>query len=294
MRTFLSILLIALGIAAAVVYTSAFIVRQNQQALVLDFGRFSRLETEPGLKFMIPLVQTVRFFDRRIVDLDTQPNLVIASDQKQLMVDAFVRYRIDNALTFFQKLKTESNADSQISNSLQSSMRSVLGNATFLDIVRNRREELMALITTQLKRQANEFGVEIIDVRIKRADLPQQNRESVFQRMKTERQREANEFRAQGEEQARRIKATADREATVIRAEASRKGEIMRNTIFASAYNRDPDFFAFYRSMQAYENSFKAGDTRLLLSPDSEFFRYFNDPSGKGFPAAAKPVLTTP
>jgi modulator of FtsH protease HflC len=295
MRTFLSVLLIGLGIAAAVVYTSAFIVRQNQQALVFEFGRFSRLETEPGLKFLIPIVETVRFFDRRIVDLDTQPRPVIASDQKQLMVDTFVRFRIDNALTFYQKLRTESNAESQIVNSLESSMRSVLGNATFLDIVKNRREELMGLITEQLKRQAKEFGVEIIDVRIKRADLPQQNRESVFQRMKTERQREAADFRAQGEEQARRIKATADRQATVIRAEASRKGEILRgegdgerNTIFASAYNRDPDFFAFYRSMQAYENSFKAGDTRLLLAPDSEFFRYFNDPNGKSLPTGAK------
>ncbi len=288
MRAFLSVVMIALAAAALAAYSSMFIVHQNQQALVLEFGKQKRVVTEPGLNWMIPFVQTVRFFDKRILNLETQPRPIIAADQKQLIVDTFVRYRISNALQFYQTLRSENAAASQITNSLESSMRSVLGSATFLDIVKNRREELMKQITEQLTRQAKEFGVEIVDVRLKRADLPQQNRESVFQRMKTERQREAAEFRAQGEEQARRIKATAEREATVIRAEAARKGEIMRgegdgqrNTIFAAAYNRDPDFFAFYRSMQAYETSMKKGDTRLLLSPDSEFFRYFKDPSGR-------------
>lgn len=295
MRTALGVVLALLGLAAAGVYFSLFIVHQNEQALVLEFGKPKRQITEPGLHWKIPVVESVDFFDKRILDLDTQTQEVTASDQKRLVVDAFARYRITDPLRFYQTVRDERMVRSRLGPIVESSIRRVLGAATFQDVVKDKREELMKRIALQVNGEGKDFGLEVVDVRLKRADLPEQNSKNIFDRMRAERQREAAEFRAEGAAAANRIRATADREATVIKAEATKKGELLRgdgdaerNRIFNDAFGRDPEFFGFYRSMQAYEAGIKAGDTRMLLSPDSEFFRYFNAPSGVMPPAQPK------
>ena len=288
MRAFLALLIIVAGLAVVAIYASAYIVHQNEQALVLRFGEPKRVVTTPGLNWKMPLVDSVEIYDKRILDLDSQPQEVTASDQKRLVVDSFARYRIVDPLKFYQTLRYEEGVRSRLGPIVESALRRVLGAATFQDLVRDKREDLMKRIAAVVNEEGAEFGLEVVDVRIKRADLPEQNSKSVFDRMRAERQREAAEFRAQGTAEANRIRATADREATVIRAEATRKGEELRgggdaerNRIYAEAYSRDPEFFEFYRSMQAYEHGLKSNDTRLLISPDSEFFKYFSDPHGK-------------
>jgi len=292
MRGFLAFLVILIGLAAVTVYFSAYIVHQTEQALVLRFGEPKRVVKDPGLKWRWPVVDQVEVYDKRILDLDTAPQEAIAKDQKRLVVDAFARYKIVDPLKFYQTLRYQDGVRSRLGPIIESSLRQVLGSATFVDIVRDKRAELMKRIAIQVNQEGEEFGLQVIDVRMKRADLPEQNSKAVFDRMRAERQREAAEFRAEGAAAANRIKATADREATVIKAEASRKGEetrgagdAERNRIYADAYTRDRDFFEFYRSMQAYEKGLKSEDTRLLLSPDSEFFKYFTDPSGSSRPA---------
>ncbi len=297
MRSFLAVLVIALGIAAAGVYTSAFIVHQNEQALFLRFGEPKHVIREPGLYWKVPVVDTVDYFSKLVLDLDTQPQEVTASDRKRIVVDAFARYRIIDPLLFYQSVRDERNVRTRLAPILESALRRVLGESSFQDVVRDKREELMKRIATQVNTEGKDFGLEVVDVRIKRADLPTQNRNSVFDRMRAEREREAAEFRAQGVAEANRIQATADRDVTVIKAEASRKGEQIkgegdgeRNRIYAEAYGRDADFFGFYRSMQAYEQGLKSGDTRLVISPDSEFFKYFQSPNGRpSQPAAPAP-----
>jgi membrane protease subunit HflC len=304
MRILLGIILALLGAAAAAAYFALFIVHQNEQALVLEFGKPKRVISKPGLHWKIPVVESVDYFDKRILDLDTQPQEVTASDQKRIVVDAFARYRITDPLRFYQTVRDERVVRSRLGPIVESSIRRVLGATTFLDLVRDKREELMKRIAQQVNTEGKDFGLEVVDVRIKRADLPEQNSKNIFDRMRAERQREAAEFRAEGAAAANRIRATADREATVIKAEATKKGELLRgegdalrNKVFADAFGKDPDFFAFYRSMQAYETGIKAGDTRLLLSPDSEFFRYFNSPGGNaaggGRPEATSQPSTT-
>ena len=206
------------------------------------------------------------------------------------MVDAFARYRITDPLKFYQTVG-EAGANSQLAILLNSALRSVLGGATLVDVVRNMREQLMSQVRGQLDHEAQQFGIAVVDVRIRRADLPEQNSQAVYQRMQTERQREAAEFRAQGSQKSQEIRAKADRDVTVLLADATSQaeqirgqGDSERNRIFADAYNRDPGFFAFYRSMQAYEKSMQHGDTRLVLRPDSDFFRYFSDPAGRPAP----------
>ena len=291
MRAFLAFLVVLLGAAAAAVYASAFIVHQNEQALVLEFGKPKRVVQQPGLHWKLPLVETVDIFDKRILDLDTQAQEVTASDQKRLIVDAFARYKIVDPLKFYQTLRSEGQVRSRLGPIVESAMRRALGASTFQDVVRDKREALMKRIAANVNEEGRDFGLEVVDVRIKRADLPEQNQKSVFERMRAERQREAAEFRAQGVGESNRITATADREVTIIKAEATRKGEELRgegeaerNRIFAEAFGRDPDFFAFYRSMQAYEQGLKPGDTRLVISPDSDFFKYFADPLGAAAP----------
>lgn len=293
MRTFFAVILLILGAAAAAAYASLFIVHQNQQAIVLRFGDPRKIITEPGLNWKIPGMETVEFFDKRILDLDTAPQEVTVSDQKRLVVDAFTRYRIVQPLKFYQTVRGIQNVRSTLGPIVDSSMRRVLGGVPFQDVVRDRREDLMKRIAKQVNEEGKEFGIEVVDVRIKRADLPRANAQFVFARMKAEREREAAEFRAEGAAAANRIRATADREVTVLTAEATRKseqlrgeGDAERNRIFADAFGKDPDFFAFYRSMQAYDASMMAKGTRMLLSPDSEFFRYFNNPLGQ--PGQAK------
>ncbi len=292
MRGFLAFLVILIGLAAVTVYFSAYIVHQTEQALVLRFGEPKRVVKNPGLKWRWPVIDQVEIYDNRILDLDTAPQEAIAKDQKRLVVDAFARYKIVDPLKFYQTLRYQDGVRSRLGPIVESSLRQVLGSATFVDIVRDKRAELMKRIAIQVNQEGEEFGLQVIDVRMKRADLPEQNSKAVFDRMRAERQREAAEFRAEGAAAANRIKATADRQATVIKAEASRKGEetrgagdAERNRIYADAYTRDRDFFEFYRSMQAYEKGLSSEDTRLLLSPDSEFFKYFTDPSGGSRPA---------
>lgn len=291
MRTLLLFVLGLFVISAIGLYSSAFIIHQNEQALILRFGDPVNVITKPGLNWRIPIVDTVEVFDKRILDLDATPQELTAVDQKRLVVDAFARYRISNPLEFYKTMRYQAAVPSRLNPIVESSLRGVLGGATFAEIVREKREELMVKIASQVNAQAKSLGLEIVDVRIKRADLPEQNAKSVFDRMRAEREREAAEFRSQGTAESNRIRATADREVTVLKAEATRKGEQLRgegdaerNRIFAEAFTKDQDFFGFYRSMQAYEAAMKAGDTKLLLSPDSMFFKYFNDPSSTMLP----------
>ncbi len=297
-RTALSVVLFLIGLAAVSAYLSLYTVHQTQQALVLEFGKPKRLVTDPGLRYKIPFIQNVVYFDKRLLDLDSAPQEVIASDQKRLVVDAFARWRITDPLLFYQTVFDERGARSRLGAFLEASLRRVLGSSNFEAVVRDERNALMAKITNQMNTEAQGLGVTVLDVRIKRADLPEANSLAIYRRMQTERQRQAAEIRAQGEEASRRIRATADRQVTVLKAEATGESERIRgagdaekNRVFAAAFGRDPDFFAFYRSMQAYEGALKAGDTRMLLSPDSQFFQYFNDAGAMPVPA---PATATP
>ena len=290
MRTnFIGGIVAVIAVAALIVgYSSLFTVYQTQQALVIRLGQPVRVISEPGLNFKAPFIDSVVHIDKRILDLEAPPQEVIASDQKRLVVDAFARYRIKDPLRFYQTLGSINGANSQLSILLNSALRRVLGEVTFTHVVRDQRADLMARIRELVDHEATTYGIQVVDVRIRRADLPEQNSQAVYQRMQTERQREAAEFRAQGAQRAQEIRSRADREVTVLVAEATSKSEQIRgegdgtrNQIFADAFNQDPDFFAFYRSMQAYEQGLKHNDTRMLLKPDSNFFRYFTDPSGK-------------
>jgi modulator of FtsH protease HflC len=282
-------------------YSSLFTVYQTRQALVIRLGEPLRVETKPGLHVKMPLLDSVIYIDKRILDLENASQEVIASDQKRLVVDAFARYRVRNALRFYQTVGSVEGANSRLSPYLNSALRRVLGEATLTHVVRDQREQLMARVREQLDREAQQFGIEVVDVRIRRADLPEQNSQAVYKRMQTEREREAQEFRSQGTQRAQEIRARADRDATVIVAEATSKGEqtrgegdAERNRIFAEAYGKDQDFFAFYRSMQAYDAGLPQGDTRLVIRPDSDFFRYFADPDGKLRSGAAAPAASVP
>ena len=275
--------------AAFVAYLSMFTVHQTRQALVLRFGNPVQQITEAGLNFKWPITDDVVFIDNRILDVESPAQEVIASDQKRLVVDAFARYKITRPLLFYQTVGSVEGANSRLSTLLNSALRRVLGESTLTHVVRDERAALMARVREQLEMEAQAFGIAIVDVRIRRADLPEQNSQAVYQRMQTERQREAAEFRAQGSQRAQEIRARADRDVTVLIAEATAKaeqtrgeGDGERNRIFAEAYGRDTDFFAFYRTMQAYESGLRHNDTRMLLKPDSDFFRFFTDPMGKG------------
>lgn len=295
-------LLVLAIVLIIVVYSSLFTVYQTRQALLVRLGQPVRVVTQPGLNYKIPLIDSVIYIDKRILDLESPAQEVIASDQKRLVVDAFARYRIQDPLKFYQTLGSIAGANSQLAILLNSALRRVLGEATLVQVVRDNREQLMSRVREQLDHEAQSFGISVVDVRIRRADLPEQNSQAVYQRMQTERQREAAEFRAQGSQRAQEIRARADRDVTVLIADATAKaeqtrgeGDAERNRIFAEAFGRDPDFFAFYRSMQAYEAGLRHNDTRMLLRPDSDFFRYFADPSGRmSGDGAAKPPAKAP
>lgn len=287
--------LVLLFLAVIVGYSSIFTVSQTEQALVVRLGRPVDVVSEPGLNFKAPFIDTVISIDKRILDLENPSQEVIASDQKRLVVDAFARYRIKNPLRFYQSIGSIQAANIQLTTLLNAALRRVLGEVTFINVVRDEREGLMTRIRDQLDREADQYGIQLVDVRIRRADLPEQNSQAVYKRMQTEREREAQEFRAQGGQKSQEIRSRADREATVIVAEANSTaeqtrgvGDAERNRLFAEAYGRDPDFFAFYRSMSAYETGLRSNDTRFLLRPDSEFFRFFANPSGHP-PVAAAP-----
>lgn len=297
MRAFFAFILTVLGLGAVLLYASAFIVHQNEQALVLRFGNPQQVITAPGLKWKVPFVDTVDIFDKRILDLDTSAQELNAADQQRLIVDAFARYRITDPLKFYQNVRYVERVRTIVGPLVESEIRRVLGSATLPEIVKTKRETLMKEIAAKVNKEGKDYGLEVVDVRIKRADLPKDNLVRVFERMKADRIREATELRAQGEGEKNRIQANAEREVTVIKANATQKsdeirgeGEATRNRIFAAAFGQDQEFFSFYRSMQAYSQSLKAGDTRMLLSPESEFFRYFQDPAGGRGAAPAAPA----
>ena len=266
----------------ATLFLSIFIVKEVNQAIVLQFGDPKRIILKPGLNFKIPFIQNVVFLDKRVLNLDTPPEEVIASDQKRLIVDAFARFQIIDPLKFYISVGNERVARSRLATIINSRIRNVLGQQKLQTLLSEDRSKQMALIQQGVNNEAENFGIKIVDVRIKRADLPPANSEAIYSRMQTERQREAKEFRAQGAEIAAKITSTADKEVTVILATANKQSEIMkgegdglRNKIFADAFGRDPEFFAFYRAMQAYEKALIGGETSLVLSPDSEFFKFF-------------------
>ena len=292
----LAIVAIVVVVLAAM---SVFVVNPTEQALILRFGQPVRdLIGAPGLYFKWPFIDQVVFIDKRILALDNERQEVLVSDNQRLEVDAFVRYRIDDPLLFYQSVTNTRGANAQLGGMLNSALRRTLSEASITDIVRDKRDQLMAEIRDQMIAGAKRFGLQVVDVRIMRADLPAENSEAVFRRMQTERQQRAAAYRAQGSQQSQQIKAEADRKVTVITAEAQRQsdqirgeGDGERNRIFADAYSNDPEFFAFYRSMQAYQNAFINGQTRALISPKSDFFRYFSTPhpTREAPPAVAAP-----
>ena len=277
--------IIALG---ALIFFSVFVVKEINQAIVLQFGDPKKIILKPGLNFKIPFIQNVVFLDKRILNLDTPPEEVIASDQKRLIVDAFARFQIVDPLKFYISVGNERVARSRLSTIINSRIRSVLGTQRLQTLLSADRTNQMSLIQEGVNTEAEKFGIKIVDVRIKRADLPPANSEAIYRRMQTEREREAKEFRAKGAEMAITITSTADKEVTVILANAEKQSEIMkgegdgqRNKIFADAFGKDPEFFAFYRAMQAYEKALIGGETSLILSPDSEFFKFFGNIKGQ-------------
>jgi modulator of FtsH protease HflC len=270
-------------VVAFVAFNTFFVVEQREQALITQFGE-PRLPViqEPGLAWKVPFVQTVIFFDKRILELDAPPEEVIASDRRRIVVDSFARYRIVNPLRYYQSVRTDAVARQRLSSILSSSLRGVLGKKSFAALLSAERPQLMQSIRDQIKAQALGLGIDIVDVRIRRADLPKENLESVFGRMQTERQREAAGIRASGDEESIRIKSTADKDVTIIKANATRKSEILRgegdaekNRVLGNAYGQDREFFEFYRTLKAYEASIGGSNTTMVISPDSPFFKYF-------------------
>lgn len=302
-------LLIIVAVAVLVLFNSFFIVKVDEQALLLEFGRSKNVINAPtkvtddegnetydnlaadsgaGLHFKVPFIQSVTKFDKKNLGFDLPEQEIIAADQQRLIVDAFVRWKIVDPLQFYRSANNESGGRVQLRGIMVAALREVLGDVLTEDIIEGQRAELMARIQSILNRGAAQYGIEIVDVRIRKADLPRANSERVFQRMRTAREQQAAEIRAEGNERSLRITSEADRNATVIVAKANEEaqkikgaGDAERNAVYARAYNLDPDFFSFYRSMQAYETGVSEG-TPMVLSPDSDFFRYFGDKEGRG------------
>lgn len=291
MRGLLSFLLVVLIGVAVLGYFSLFTVKQTERAMVLQLGAVVEEISEPGLHFKLPFVQNVVYFDKRLLEVDVPSREILIAGKKRIIVDAFARYNIVEPLKFYQKIGSRLQFDSRLSNFVNASLRQVFSSASLDDVVRDKREDLMSRVTAVVRTQTDEFGVEVLDVRLKRADLPNQLRDNVYTRMQRERQQEAASYRAEGEEIARTIRAQADRSVVEIKAKATKQSEIIRgegdatrNKVFANAFKLNPDFFAFYRSMQAYEKGLSAGDTRLVISPNSEFFEFFNKSEKKVTP----------
>jgi membrane protease subunit HflC len=287
-RNFAGIAGLVIVLAVVFAYSACFTVHQTEQALVLQFGEPLRVDHEPGLKFKLPFIQNVVYFDRRVLDFDPPAEEVIAADKKRLVVDAYTRFRITDPLRFYQTVGSEHGVRDRLSAIENGVVRRVIGTVTLASILSAERAKIMEDISNQVNAEAKEFGIDIIDVRIRHADLPEANNQAIYARMQSERQREAKEYRAQGAESAQRIRAKADKDKVVILADTQRQSQITRGEgdsesvrIYADAYNKDPDFFAFYRTMQAYRNALANSDTTLVLTPDSDFLRFFNDISGK-------------
>ena len=289
MRRIVLIIFCVLLVAVLVtLYSALFAVHQTKQAIVLQFGDPKEVVSQPGLHFKLPFVQNVVRLDKRILAYDGGQEEIIASDQKRLVVDTYTRFKIVDPLQFFKSVGSEAIARSRLGAIVNANLRQVLGGVPLQSVLTEERTSLMSEITALVNDGARPFGLKVVDVRIKRADLPPENSEAIFRRMQAERDREAREFRAQGDEQATRIRANADRERAVLLAEANRdaqiirgEGDAKRNNIFAKAFGQDPEFFAFYRSMLAYRTALADNETSLVLSPTSDFFRFFNDARGR-------------
>lgn len=273
---------VAVAIAVIVALSSIYTVDMTEQALLLQFGAPKGVVTEPGLHTKLPFVQDVVYLPKKLLNLDALPEEVIAQDKKRMVVDAFARYRIADPLRFYQALTDERTAALRLTPILSSNVRRVLGSQSFSAMLSVKRAQLMLDIKDNVNQDAAGFGIRIVDVRIRRADLPEQNSEAIYKRMQKEREREASEFRAEGQETKQRIVSRADREVTVLTAEATRESEILKGQgdaektrILGDAYGQDQEFFAFYRSMEAYRDAFDRNNTTMVLSPDSDFFRYF-------------------
>jgi len=272
-------------IAIIILFNALFIVRQTQQTLILQFGDPIRIIQKPGLNIKIPLIQTAIYYDVRILEFDAEVEEVILSDQKRLLVDAFIRYKIVDPLKFYQAVGNENGFKARVTGLLSGSLRRVMGGDPLEVVLSQDRSSLMEKIQEGINLEAVNFGVSIVDVRIKRADLPKANSEAIFGRMRAEREKEARQFRAEGAEESQKIKARAEKNKVIIVAEAKKKSQIIKGLgdeeavrIYANAFNKDKEFFAFYRSMEAYKQAFLEGedDPTLILSPDSDFFKYFN------------------
>jgi membrane protease subunit HflC len=287
---------IVLGGLVLVAASSLFAVHQTQQVLITQFGQPIRVADQPGLNWKVPFIQTGISFDRRLLDFDAQGQEVILGDQRRLVVDTFTRYRITDPLRFYQTVgATENGIRLRLGPIVSSSLRNTLGNEPLLAVLSADRARIMGEIRQRVNAEARSFGIEVTDVRIRRADLPEENTQAILSRMQSERERVAREQRAEGAEQAQRIRAAAERDRTVLIAEAQSRAETLRGEgeqvairIFAEAYEKDPEFYQFWRTMQAWRDAFSDGDSRLLLSPDSDFFKYFRSLSPNGVPAAAK------
>jgi membrane protease subunit HflC len=282
--------LFGIGIGAVLVVLFAmscfYTINQTEQAVLLQFDAPREIVTEPGLHTKIPWVQRVEYIDKRLLNLDAPAEEVIAQDKKRMVVDAFARWRIVDPLLFYQSLTNTIIAQTRLAPILSSDVRQVLGSHDFAVLLSGKRSQLMRDIRDSMNNETKQFGIQVVDVRIRHADLPPQNSAAIYARMIQERKREAFQFRAEGSEISQRVRARAEREVTVITADATRQAEILRGEgdaqktkILADAYGQDPDFFAFYRSMQAYQDALSGSTTTMVLSPNSEFFRYFGTPS---------------
>lgn len=263
-------------------FNSVYVLDQREQAIVLQFGEPVRVVKEPGLKFKIPFIQKVVFYDKRLLNLDPPAQEIVLNDKKRLDVDSFTRYKIVDPLKFYQTVRTEPQARSKLEEIVNSSVRNVLGRITLQELLSGKRAQIMTDISTAVKKDASQIGVSVAEVRIRRADLPIEVLQAINDRMKAERERDAKEARAQGQQAAQQIRATADKESTIIVAEAEKKAQVIRGEgdkaatdIWNEAASDDAEFYAFYRSLEAYRKSFGGEKKSFVLSPDSEFFKYF-------------------
>lgn len=284
----MGIIVAAIGVSLS---SALFTVDQTQQAIVMQFGDPKVVIREPGLHIKVPFVQDAVYYDKRVLDLDPPTEEVILADRKRIMVDAFARYKIVDPLRFFQAVRTESVFRDRVGKILNSGVRNALARYPLVDVLSAKREEIMASITSVMTADAQNFGIEVVDVRIGRTDLPPDISSNVYDRMRSEREREANQLRAEGDELKIKIIADADKQKTILLADANRTAKILvgegdgeRNRILGEAFGQDPEFFAFYRSMKAYRTSLSGSDTNLVLSPDSDFFRFFGSQTGKPAP----------
>ena len=283
---------ISIGVAALMIFTmmsALFTVNQTQQALVLQFGEPKRIIQDPGLAIKMPFIQDVEYYEKRVLSLIPQDaEEVILADQKRILVDAFARFRIANPLLFYQTVRNEFGARARLESIIDSSVRRVLGSETLASILTGKRNDINNNIRDEVEQSVTSLGIEIIDVRLRRADYPASTSQNIFNRMKSERERAAKEFRATGEEEAQKIRADAEKTRTVIVAEAARQAQENRGRgdseaidIYAESFGQDPEFFSFYRSMEAYRKSIGESQTSMVLAPDSEFFKFFKNKLGE-------------